>query len=302
MTTTNAGWQELDETQYHRLQTGMLKTKGSETQREFLVAAKENDDFVAFMCAQVETRDGAILPTFDGPLTEQSFKEPTADQELRMYQLWCETPPSTACRVSFWAGVTLEHVRHNKVAQASWLAANGGITESGEERIDRALAMNDDAGNKTVDDCVRTIFRRMSGLPAARGNRSVFVDCTFGRGWWRERLISRISGRGQSVEDRTSLLEAVRRNRAYWENLVTFIVSRGSVFGSADVQDAVINSLAKCINRDHNTPLRNASTMNVALRRLSSIASAREIGVLEFVEISELVDELLERVEAAHTE
>ena len=301
MTTTNAGWQELDETQYHRLQTGMLKTKGSETQREFLAAAKENDDFAAFMSAQVETQDGTILPTFDGPLTEQSFKEPTADQELRMYELWCDTPPSTACRVSFWAGVTIEHVRHSKIAQASWLAANGGITESGEERIDRALAMNDDAGNKAVDECVRTIFRRMSGLPAARGNRSVFVDCTFGRGWWRERLVSRISGRGQGVENRSALLEAVRRNRAYWENLVTFIVSRGSVFGSADVQDAVINSLAKCVNRDPNTPLRNASTMNVALRRLSSIAAAREIGVLEFEEISELVDELLERVLKAYS-
>ena len=300
MTTTNAGWQELDETQYHRLQTAMLKTKGGETQREFLEAAKDNDDFVAFMDASVETLDGATLPTFDGPLTEQSFKEPTADQEQRMYRIWSNTPPSTACRVSFWAGVTLEHVKQGKVTQASWLAANGGITESGEERIDRALTMNDDVGDRAVDDCVRTIFRRMSGLPAARGNRSVFVDCTFGRGWWRERLIDRITGRGPLVEDIVALRAAVRRNQAYWENLVTFIVSRGSVFGSADVQDAVVNSLAKRINHSPNTPLRNASTMNAALRRLSSVAAAREIGVLEFDELSELVDELLERVEATY--
>ena len=300
MTTANVGWQELDETQYHQLQTAMLKNKGGETQREFLVAARDNDDFVAFVDASVETLNGFSLPTFDGPLTEQSFKEPTADQERHMYRIWNNAPPSTACRVSFWAGVTLEHVRQGKVAQASWLAANGGITESGEERIDRALSMHGDVGNKAVDDCVRTIFRRMSGLPAARGNRSVFVDCTFGRGWWRERLIDRIMGRGPRVEDIAAIRTTVRRNQAYWENLVMFIVSRGSVFGSADVQDAVINSLAKRIDQDPNTPLRSASTMNAALRRLSSIAAAREIGVLEFDEISELVDELLERVEATH--
>ena len=302
MTTTNGGWQELDETQYHQLQTGMLKNKGSETQRDFLMAAKENEDFVSFMSTWVEIRNGATLPTFDGPLTEQSFKEPTADQELRMYQLWYDTPPSTACRVSFWAGVTLEHVRQSKVAQASWLAANGGVTESGEERIDHALAMKGDEGDKKVDDCVRTIFRRMSGLPAARGNRSVFVDCTFGRGWWRERLVSRISSRGQSVEDRTALLAAVRRNRAYWENLVTFIVSRGSVIGSADVQDAVINSLAKRITLNPNTPLGIASTTRTALRRLSNIAAGVEIGTLEFLEISSLVDELFKRVEKSYSQ
>ena len=297
MTSTNAtGYQELDEARYLQLQMSLLREKGGNQQREFLEALNENDDFIEFIDERVETREGSQIPTFDGPLTESSFKEPTEDQEHSMYQLWRETPPSVACRVSFWAGVTLEHVRSGKITQATWLAANGGITESGEERVDRALAMTGEDGAKIIDDCVRTVFRRMSGLPAARGNRSVFVNPTFGRAWWRERIVSRILERADQVEERQNLLDIVRRNQQYWENLVTMIVSRGSVFGSTDVQDALINSLARHTSQHPNTPLRNASTLNTALRRLSNVAASREMGAMGFIQTENIIDDLLERI------
>ena len=297
MTSTDAtGYQELDEARYLQLQMSLLREKGGNQQREFLEALNENDDFIEFIDERVETREGSQIPTFDGPLTESSFKEPTEDQEHSMYQLWRETPPSVACRVSFWAGVTLEHVRSGKITQATWLAANGGITESGEERVDRALAMTGEDDAKIIDDCVRTVFRRMSGLPAARGNRSVFVNPTFGRAWWRERIVSRILERADQVEERQNLLDIVRRNQQYWENLVTMIVSRGSVFGSTDVQDALINSLARHTSQHPNTPLRNASTLNTALRRLSNVAASREMGAMGFIQTENIIDDLLERV------
>jgi len=300
MTVTGIEWKELDETAYHQLQKKLLKSKGDASQREFLEVTKRNSDFVSYFDHLVQSNDGTTLPTFDGALTEQSFKDPPVDLEFRMYDLWCDAPPNTACRVSFWASVTLEHVRQNKIAEASWLVSNGGAIESGEERIDRAQALNGDVGNKAVDDCVRTVFRRMSGLPSARGNRSVFVDCTFGRGWWRERLVRQVLARGAGVESRPALLATVRRNQSYWENMVMMIVSRGSVFGSANVQDAVINCLAKRIRQDHSTPLRHTKTLRTALRRLSNIAASREIGVLEFAELNSLVDDLLIRVEKIH--
>ena len=301
MTSTNVEWQELDETQYHQLQKELLKTKGNAVQREFLQAAKSSEEFVGYITDRVDDREGEALLIFDGALTEQSFKDPPADLEFRMYELWHQAPPSTACRASFWAGITLEHIRQGKIAEASWLVTNGGATESGEERIDRALAMGGEAGNKAVDDCVRTIFRRMSGLPAARGNRSVFVDCTFGRGWWRERLVRQVLSRGDNGESRSALLAAVRSNLACWEILVTLVVSRGSVFGSANVQDALVTCLAKRIRQDHNTPLRSGTTLRAVLRRLSNIAASREIGVLQFNEISSLIDDLLERVVTVNT-
>ena len=299
MTSTNAtGYRELDEARYLQLQTSLLREKGSVQQREFLEALRENNDFIEFIDERVRTSEGSQIPTFDGPLTESSFKEPTEDQEHSMYQLWQKTPPSVACRVSFWAGVTLEHVRSGKISQATWLASNGGITESGEERVDRALSITGEEGAKSVDDCVRTVFRRMSGLPAARGNRSVFVNPTFGRAWWRERIVSRILERSEQVEERHNLLDIVRRNQQYWENLVTMIVSRGSVFGSTDVQDALINSLAKRINEEQNSPLRSASTLMKAMRRISNIAASREMGALGFEEVGQIIDGVILGVES----
>ena len=98
------------------------------------------------------------------------------------------------------------------------------------------------------------------------------------------------------VEDRAALLDVVRTNQQYWENLVTMIVSRGSVFGSVDVQDAFVNSLAKHFKEKPETRLRAASRLTKVLRRFSNIAASREIGVLEFEEIGELVDDLLSRI------
>ena len=304
MTSTNRiGYRELDEAQYLELQTSLLKVKGGLHQRDFLTALKDGEEFLAMIENKVEINDGKTLPTFDGPLTESSFKEPTADLEERMYALWSDAPPSTACRVSFWASVTLEHIRAGKITDATWLAANGRITESGEERIDQALSLpRDESNDKTVDDCVRTVFRRMSGLPAARGNRSVFVNPSFGRGWWRERIVTSILERGETVESRSALLEVVRRNQQYWENLVTMIVSRGSVFGSTDIQAALINSLAKQFRKNPNTPLRAASTLDPTVRRrFSNLIASRELGILPFAEISAIVDDLLDRVQHARS-
>ena len=283
---------ERDEGQYTRLQKNLLSEKGNDYQRKFLNAVKESDDFLEFMDSEVATSKGVPVKHFPGPLTEQSFKELTKDQEQTAYEIWSRVPPRIACRISFWAEVTLQHIKSGAIRESYWLAANGGRTESGDERIDRALATPGDKGNRLIDDCVRTVIRRMSGLPAARGNRSVFVNPSFGRAWWRERMVARILKR-EGVEDRDALLDVVRCSQQYWENLVTMIVSRGSVFGSTDVQDAFVNSLAKHFKTQPKTPLRIANNQTIVLRRFSNIAASREIGVWEFGEIGEIVDDLL---------
>ncbi len=289
-------YQELNESKYFQFQKQLLKDKGGQLQREFLKSALCNETFLSFLTSRVVTNEGKTLPCFDGPLTESSFKDPTPDQELKMYQLWYDVSPRTACRVSFWASVTLEHIKKEKIAEASWLAATGGSTDTGEERIEKALFLERNQDNKAVDGCVRTVFRRMSGLPAARGNRSVFVNPTFGRAWWRERIIARITERETAIQSRAMLLEVIRQSQQYWENLVTLIVSRGSVFGSVDVQDALINSLARHFSEYPDTQLRSASTLKTFLRRFSNIAASRELGVLEFAEISEILDNLIIRI------
>ena len=300
MRSSTRHYRELNEAQYRDLQRTLLREQGGEAQREFLVSLKENKEFIAYFGERVEYNDGTELPIFDRALTESSFIFPTQDQETRMYDLWNDVSPRVASMVSFWAGVTLDHVRSGTIWEASWLAANGGSAERGEERIDRALSLLGDQGIREVDNCVRTVFRRMSGLPAARGNRSVFVNPTFGRGWWRERIVRRICERGDVKQDRVALSEVVRRSPQYWENLVTMIVSRGSVFGSTDVQDALINTLAKHLSEYPDSPLGTATILNSALRRFSNVAAARELGALEFGEICEIVDELIERIQKVY--
>ena len=277
----------------------LLQTKGGEFQLEFLNALGDSKLFVDFVRTEAPTVSGESVGLIPGALlTEESFKDLPKSEERKIWDCLKDIPPRVACRASFWAEVTLRHIEEGAIEDPRYLAANGRQGETGAERIDRALRPleNDqDRQNKLIDDCVRTALRRMSGLPVARGNRSVFVDAPFARAWWRERLVARITERGDAVEDRLSLLDVVRQNQTYWERLATMIVSRGSVLGSVNVQDAFINSLAKRFKEDGNTELRSANTLTSALRRFSAISAARELGALEFGEIGAVADELLAR-------
>ena len=288
---------ELDEVKCATFHRDLIREKGGAAQIEFLDAIRDGDKFVKYTRTKAPTVDGeSVVIDFGGLLTEQSFKDPPKNVEEMIYDNLKDVPPRVACRVSFWAEVTLRHIEEGFIADPRWLAANGGQTETGAERIDKALAENDpEQKSARMDACVRTALRRMSGLTVARGNRSVFVNASFGRAWWRERLVSRILKRGDAVEDRAALLAVVRRNQTYWELLATMIVSRGSVLGSVNVQDAFINSLAKRF-RERDTALRSSTaTLINALRRFSAISAARELGALEFSEIGEIADELLAR-------
>ena len=295
-----SGYAEREEAKYTAftaLRGHLLREKGSDFQREFLDAARTPEAFVDFMDEQVPPEKGEEVAIFNRPLTEQSFKEMTADQEQAAYTCWQDVPPRVACRVSFWAEVTIQHLRAHVIRDAYWLAANGGRNESGEERIDRALQMEGESGEREVNRCVRTILRRMSGLPSARGNRSVFVNPSFGRAWWRERLVSRIAARDGS-EGKTALSNVVRSSQQYWEDLVTLIVSRGSVLGAVDVQDAFVNALAKHLSANSDSPLWSANSLKPVLRRFSNVSASRELGVLEFQEIGRIAEALIDQVAA----
>ena len=292
------GYSEFDPGQFTRFHTRLLRTKGGCEQVEFLQAVMDSDFFIEYVESRVESTGGSQADQFPGPLTEFSFKEMTHDQEHTAYTTWAELPPRVACRVSFWGKTTFEHVRTGKIPDSSWLAMNGGTRhESGEERIELALASSNEGRDAAIDNCVRTVFRRMSGLPAARGNRSVYVDSTFGRAWWRARIVDRVAARN-GVESREGILAVVRLSQAYWEKLVTMIVSRGSVFGSIDIQDALISSLAKRLNENSDSRLKVSGVLDTAMRRISNIAAAREMGVLTFEEVGAIIDKVLLNVEA----
>ena len=285
------GYAQVDGSAYERLRKDLLREKGSERQRQFLAAARASDAFLDFVGRAAPVTGSKAVPVYGEDFTEDSYKDPPPDVEEELYAMWRDLTPRVACRVTFWAAVTIGHIEHGRIS-SSYLAANGsGKTgATGAQRIDYALTKGEP---KLIDDCVRTIIRNLSGLPGDRGNRSVYVDCPLARAWWRQRLIVRVLGHEGAVPI-PSVGYVVRLNKGYWERLTTLIVSRNSVFGSGVVQDALVVALARFLETEPASALRTQKHLGAALRRISAVTAGRELGVLEFDELTELASELLE--------
>ena len=198
------------------------------------------------------------------PMTESEFTAPPSDTETRLYRSWSGVSPRIACRTTFWANVTGRHIREKRI-ESAYLAANGANTVGGAGRIDRALDSSGQKRAKGMDDCVRTVLRRLSGIPEQRGKRTVYVDCPFARAWWREWLVAQVS-RGD--KDIAGQVRAVLRiNQTYWEKIVDRIVSRNSTFGSRNVRSAFLLALAGFVD-DPDSALRKPKELTRACRRL----------------------------------
>ena len=297
---TEAGYEEVDGAAYARLRKDLLRDKGGERQVEFLAAMRSSDTFVDFIVRQAPLTPGKTVPVCEDDFTEDSYRDPPADVEEELYAGWRALAPRVACRASFWAAVTLRHIDHGRI-DSSYLAGDGSSKtgSTGAQRIDYVLAKADP---KLIDDCVRTVMRNLSGLPEARGNRSVYVDCPFARAWWRQRLVARVLGHECAVP-KSAVGYVVRLNKGYWERLTTLIVSRNSVFGSEVVQDALVASLAKVLDAEPDSPLRTQQHLGAALRRISAVTAGRELGFLDFAELTDIATQLLEeqhRISTAH--
>lgn len=285
-------YKRLDDAKYTGLRKALLKQKGSDLQREFLKVARSNDQFLDFVRSQVDTKGEKETAVFDERLTEHQYKEPTKDTEQRMYKIWDDLPPETACRVTFWGEVTLRHIENERI-QSSYLAANGGALSGGLERIDRALSSS--GNEKDIDSCVRAILRRMSGLPEARGNVSVYVNCPFGCAWWRERLADEVGdiidkSSSGSKTSRDGILNLLRQGQEYWETLVRLVISRNSVLGDRNVRDVLIWSLAETLKSDKDNSVLKSQNLKSLCRLLGIRCAWQELGILEPDELKILMD------------
>ena len=54
-------------------------------------------------------------------------------------------------------------------------------------------------------------------------------------------------------------------SQQYWEDLVTFVVSRNSVFGSVAVRNILIRTLANVLDENPRSPLRTADVTEAGL-------------------------------------
>ena len=277
-------YKQLDREQYTKLRKSLLDRKGSDRQREFLYACKSNKNFLEFVRGKAGSVGSKELPVFNEKLTEHEYKDPPEDTEDNLYYLWKTIPPEAACRVSFWGEVTLRHIENNNI-NAYYLAANGGTLSGGEERIDKSLSSQGSV--KDIDACVRAILRRMSGLPEARGNRSQYVDCPFGRAWWRSRLCEEVEI--ASKFPRNKIRKLLNLSQTYWESLVTLVVSRNSILGDNKVRHALIWCLAEILETDPNSKLLKLASLNDFCRSLGVRCAWQELGILDLAEVKELI-------------
>ena len=285
MSATHDPFKELSDTEYSKFRKALLRAKGSDRQRQFLRMVRNTEDFLNHV-STIATHgvvDAALTPE---PMTESEYKDPPTSTEQALYAAWAALTPSVACRSTFWAKLTIEHIRAGRI-QSAYLAANGGNLSGGAERIDFALGEKEGHGPKQIDECVRTVLRRLGGLREVRGNRSVYVDCPFARAWWRERIVSQAASGNPHVA--SSVRTILRTNQTYWEKLIDRIVFRNSTFGSENIRSAFLRAIAQFVQANPESKLTSPVGLQRLCRRTTTYQGARELSILSISELNALM-------------
>ena len=276
---------ELSDTDYSKFRKELLRVKGSDRQKRFLESVRDTAAFLDHV-SSIPT-DGTVGPALAPErMTESEYKDPPASTEQTLYTSWSALPPAVACRSTFWAKLTIEHIKAGRI-QSVYLAANGGNLPGGAERIDFVLGDTTGQGPKRIDDCVRTVLRRLGGLPEVRGNRSVYVDCPFARAWWRERMVNQAANGNAQM---TAVVRAIiRTNQTYWEKLIDRVVFRNSTFGSENIRNAFLRALALFVQSSPASELTSSPELQRLCRRVATYQGGRELSILSDSELDALM-------------
>ena len=124
----------------------------------------------------------------------------------------------------------------------------------------------------------------------------MYVNCPLARAWWRERLVAEVAtNEGEGLERQ---IRAVvhPESQQYWEDLVTFVVSRNSVFGSVAVRNILIRTLAEVIDENPTTPLRTADELKRVCRSVSSIQASLELSVVPPEDVKTMMWDIVKTV------
>ncbi len=276
-------FEEFEDASYTSLRRILIKSKGSDQQREFLSILRSSSDYTEWVRSRVKTESGEELPILEENLTEAEFKEPPRSTERQIFEFWKEIPPASACRVTFWGFMTLRHIEEGRI-QSSFLATDNKAASGGLERIERVLKAGSE---KEIDATVRTALRRMGGLPEARGNKSVYVNCSFARAWWRRYVANEVRENTSAVLG--DVIKVLGSSPQYWENPIIFVVSRNSIVGDVKVRTALIWALSEFVNEEERRHLFQANRLGTILRLIGIRSALQELGVFPIEELKELM-------------
>ena len=107
---------------------------------------------------------------------------------------------------------------------------------------------------------------------------------------------------GSSAVGQKSLHDVLRTSQEYWERIVSMIVSRASVYGSVEVQAALITELAAHVGEHAATSVLKVPVLTTLLRRISNVAAEIELAALEPEELAVIFREEISRLGAPHSE
>ena len=280
-------YREFEDASYTSLRKDLLKSKGSSLQKEFLETLQDSSSFDALIRGKVDFEKGHDLVLLPHKLTESEFKEPPSTIEESLVQEWLNNiTPKQASRVTFWANVALEHINAG-IIKASYLAANGGSSlPDGLTRIDKAFKSGKP---KEIDDIVRSVIRRMSGLPEARGNKSVYVNCPFSRAWWRGYIAQEVCR--ETNADYNKVIKTLRHSQGYWEELINLVVSKNSVLGDSNVRTALIWALSELIDDKKYAAIFNTNSLQQIAKLIGIRSAWQELAVFEPKDLKLIIEQ-----------
>lgn len=276
-------WEEFDDASYTKLKKRLLKRKGSTLQKEFLGALRSRDLFCQWMNEQVDHKKGPQLPVSVTRLSESQFSKPPLSTERDLFAMWGDVSPAQASRTTFWGLVTLRHIERERI-DPSFLVYQDGKGKSGRVRLEELL---NDGDEKQIDNAVRLALRRMSGLPEARGVRSVYTNCPFARAWWRSHLAEEVCE--ASGAERGDVLNVLQKSTEYWEKLIVLVVSRNSVVGDTGVRTALVWALSELVGDKARSQLFTVQGLTQVGRLLGIRLAWQELSVLPLEELKVLI-------------
>ena len=251
-----------------------------------LVVDDDSRKFIAYFLGRCRTREPREnrLPPYLGsaPLTENEFADPPQDTEATVFDSLRNLPRRLASSNAFWASYHLSMIAVGLI-RPSYLAKSQ-IRETGQARVEKALALQD---RKSLDDCIRTILRRMGGLPEVRGYTSVFQDCRTSRAWWRGYFIEQIHGELGTEKDK--IWKVLRTNRI-WEEITGHVVEKLTVLGDRRIFVPLIASLCEM------DPIpADRDIIQNFLRRIGQRTAYQMMGVLSPGENLGIIKETIEK-------
>ena len=179
----------LDEKKWQDFGKNLLQKKGSEKQREFLLALQNGkDSFLDYIEQHLPSADiGDYQVPFDAEFSESEFRHPPRDTQEIIWKNFEHVPDETKHYCGFW-GYTIIQMLKGDCIKPSYLASElNGVSDNSDKGgayiIDKVLKSHP-TEEKEMDRCVRRALRSMCN-PAPRGKRIVFNDFYLGKSYWR---------------------------------------------------------------------------------------------------------------------